>query len=170
MWDKCCYIRDSSHAKLMSQCSKLLSDDIRFLRLQHLVMKWRFNFSNACNFFICAQKWSNMSMHCVTIMVGFVEIYIFCHFVPAFQCKKWEEWALFSWWHVEKNPKTITDFRWQKENANPRVHHSSGKLGKPYFPLERWTLRLGFSCPHRTSLMDSIYLKLLLGEMVHKSW
>ena len=27
-----------------------------------------------------------------------------------------------------------------------RVHRSSGKLGKPPIPLERWTLGLGFSC------------------------
>ena len=29
----------------------------------------------------------------------------------------------------------------------PQVHHSSGKFGKPSFPVERWTLGLGFSCP-----------------------
>ena len=29
--------------------------------------------------------------------------------------------------------------------------HSSGKLDKRRFPLERWTLGLGFSCPHYLS-------------------
>ena len=27
--------------------------------------------------------------------------------------------------------------QWRKENLNPRVHRSSGKLGEPRFPLER---------------------------------
>ena len=33
------------------------------------------------------------------------------------------------------------------------------KLGKPRFPLGRWALGLGFSCPHWTPMMDSILLQ-----------
>ena len=54
--------------------------------------------------------------------------------------------------------ESITDVQWQQENPNPRVNRSSGKLGKPRFLLEQWTLRLGFSCLHWTPMMDSIYL------------
>ena len=40
-----------------------------------------------------------------------------------------------------------TDFQWWQENANPRVHPYSGKLGKLRFPLEQWTLGLDFPVP-----------------------
>ena len=33
--------------------------------------------------------------------------------------------------------------QWRKENPNPRVHRSSGKLGEPRFPLERVDPRVG---------------------------
>ena len=33
--------------------------------------------------------------------------------------------------------------QWSKENPNPRVHRSSGKLGEPRFPLERVDPRVG---------------------------
>ena len=33
--------------------------------------------------------------------------------------------------------------KWRKENPNPRVHRSSGKLGEPRFPLERVDPRVG---------------------------
>ena len=52
------------------------------------------------------------------------------------------------WWLWEK--VSIIDVQCQQENPNPRVHRSSGKLGKRRFPLEWWTLGLGFSCPHWT--------------------
>ena len=44
------------------------------------------------------------------------------------------------------------------EKSQPSGPPFSGKLGKPRFPLERWALWLGFFCPHRTPMMDSIYL------------
>ena len=52
-----------------------------------------------------------MSIHClswnkwnilVAKLVGFVEICIFRHFVPAFPCEQQEKRALFSWWHVRQ--------------------------------------------------------------------
>ena len=55
--------------------------------------------------------------------------------------------------------ESIIDVQCRQENPNPRVHHSSGKLSKPRFPLERWTLGLGFSWPHWTPMVDSICLK-----------
>ena len=33
--------------------------------------------------------------------------------------------------------------QWRKENPNPRVHRSGGKLGEPRFPLERVDPRVG---------------------------
>ena len=48
------------------------------------------------------------------------------------------------------------------EKSQPSGPPFSGKLGKPRFPMERWALGLGFFCPHRTPMMDSIYLTLTL--------
>ena len=45
----------------------------------------------------------------------------------------------------------------RKENPNPRVHRSSGKLGEPRFPLERVDPRVGiFLSPLDTH--DGFYL------------
>ena len=47
--------------------------------------------------------------------------------------------------------------KWRKENPNPRVHRSSGKLGEPRFPLERVDPRVGiFLSPLDTH--DGFYL------------
>ena len=47
--------------------------------------------------------------------------------------------------------------QWRKENPNPRVHRSSGKLGEPRFPLERMDPRVGiFLSPLDTH--DGFYL------------
>ena len=47
--------------------------------------------------------------------------------------------------------------QWRKENPNPRVHRSSGKLGEPRFPLERVDPRVGiFLSPLDTH--DGFYL------------
>ena len=47
--------------------------------------------------------------------------------------------------------------QWRKENPNPRVHRSSGKLGEPHFPLERVDPRVGiFLSPLDTH--DGFYL------------
>ena len=47
--------------------------------------------------------------------------------------------------------------KWRKENPNPRVHRSSGKLGEPRFPLERVDPRVGiFLSPLDTH--DGYYL------------
>ena len=37
---------------------------------------------------------------------------------------------------------SIPDSQWGQENANPQVHCPSGKLGRPRFSPDRWTLRL----------------------------
>ena len=50
--------------------------------------------------------------------------------------------------------------QWRKENPNPRVHHSGGKLGEPHFPLERVDPRVGiFLSPLTTH--DGFYLSLI---------
>ena len=47
--------------------------------------------------------------------------------------------------------------QWRKENPNPRVHRSGGKLGEPRFPLERVDPRVGiFLSPLTTH--DGFYL------------
>ena len=51
--------------------------------------------------------------------------------------------------------------QWRKENPNPRVHRSSGKLGEPRFPLERVDPRVGiFLSPLDTH--DGFYLSYLI--------
>ena len=51
--------------------------------------------------------------------------------------------------------------QWRKENPNPRVHRSSGKLGEPRFPLERVDPRVGiFLSPLDTH--DGFYLSHLV--------
>ena len=42
-------------------------------------------------------------------------------------------------------------------SVDRKIPTIGGKLGKPRFPLERWTLGLRFSCFHWTPMMDSIY-------------
>ena len=50
--------------------------------------------------------------------------------------------------------------QWRKENPNPRVHRSGGKLGEPRFPLERVDPRVGiFLSPLTTH--DGFYLSLM---------
>ena len=47
--------------------------------------------------------------------------------------------------------------QWRKENPNPRVQRSGGKLGEPRFPLERVDPRVGiFLSPLTTH--DGFYL------------
>ena len=48
------------------------------------------------------------------------------------------------WVMVCEKKKSIIDVHRRQENPNPRVHRSSGKLGKPRFPLKGWTLGWGF--------------------------
>ena len=49
--------------------------------------------------------------------------------------------------------------QWRKENPNPRVHRSGGKLGEPRFPLERVNPRVGiFLSPLTTH--DGFYLSI----------
>ena len=95
----------------------------------HICVERRFKFSNACNLYLWTK--TNTSMHClswnkrnilITKLVGFVELFIFRHFVPTIPCGKWEKRALFLW-------QSIVDFRWRQENASPRVHRYSGKFG-----------------------------------------
>ena len=54
--------------------------------------------------------------------------------------------------------ESIIDVQCRQENLIHRVHRSSGKLGKPRFLLERWTLVLGLSCLHWTQMMGYICL------------
>ena len=61
--------------------------------------------------------------------------------------------------YEQKNRSLV--FSGSRKKPNPWVHRSSGKLGKPRFPLERWAFGLGFFCPHWTPMMDSIYLTYL---------
>ena len=50
--------------------------------------------------------------------------------------------------------------QWRKENPNPRVHRSGGKLGEPRFPLERVDPRVGiFLSPLTTH--DGFYLSAI---------
>ena len=50
--------------------------------------------------------------------------------------------------------------QWRKENPNPRVHRSGGKLGEPRFPLERVDPRVGiFLSPLTTH--DGFYLSFI---------
>ena len=142
-------------------------------------MKRRFKFSNNCNFFICEQKrqvWVCIVLAeikfniLVTKLVGCVDFFFFfflpfCSDVSVWETR--EEGTIFLMACEKKNRsqiiigcrrvstflqiESITDFQWRQENANPRVHRSSGKLGKPHIPLECWTLGLGFSCSHWTS-------------------
>ena len=50
--------------------------------------------------------------------------------------------------------------QWRKENPNPRVHRSSGKLGEPRFPLERVDPRVEiFLSPLDTH--DGFYLSFI---------
>ena len=59
--------------------------------------------------------------------VGFVEIFIFRHFVPAFPCEKREKRALLMIVCEKKKKKkkkkkeSITDFQCLQENATARV-------------------------------------------------
>ena len=56
--------------------------------------------------------------------------------------------------------------QWRKENPNPRVHRSSGKLGEPRFPLERVDPRVGiFLSPLDTH--DGFYLSHTGCTCVH---
>ena len=55
--------------------------------------------------------------------------------------------------------------QWRKENPNPRVHRSGGKLGEPRFPLERMDPRVGiFLSPLDTH--DGFYLPYTTSKMV----
>ena len=55
--------------------------------------------------------------------------------------------------------ESIMGGQWRKENPNPRVHRSGGKLGEPRFPLERVDPRVGiFLYPLTTH--DGFYLSL----------
>ena len=79
-------------------------------------------------------------------------------------------------WNNSKNitatptKESIIDFQCRQENPNPRGHRSSGKRGLPSFPLERWTIGLGFSCPHWISMIDFIYQSSFLSlELNHFS-
>ena len=52
-------------------------------------------------------------------------------------------------------------------NPNPGPTVPVGNSAKPRFPLERWTLGLGFPCPHLTPVMDSLYLTLVNRYLTH---
>ena len=80
----------------------------------------------------------------VTKWIGFVEIFIFRHFVSAFPCEQQEKRELFSWNHVRKR----IDY-WFSVTI--------GKCQSSGQPLQCET-RKGFSCPHWTTMMDSIFL------------
>ena len=55
--------------------------------------------------------------------------------------------------------------QWRKENPNPRVHRSGGKLGEPRFPLERVDPRVGiFLSPLTTH--DGFYLSTMIEIFV----
>ena len=55
--------------------------------------------------------------------------------------------------------------QWRKENPNPRVHRSGGKLGEPRFPLERVDPRVGiFLSPLTTH--DGFYLSIFKGILM----
>ena len=47
--------------------------------------------------------------------------------------------------------------QWRKENPNPRVHRSSGKLGEPRFSLERVDPRVGIFLSPLDTHDGSIY-------------
>ena len=66
--------------------------------------------------------------------------------------------------------ESITGVQCWQENHNSRVPCASGKLGKPRFPLKRWTLGLGFSCPHWWILFALFMEKLyMLLSSVHET-
>ena len=59
--------------------------------------------------------------------------------------------------------ESISGVQWRKENLNPRVLHSSGKLGEPHFPLERMDPRVViFLSPLTTH--DGFYLYYQLNR------
>ena len=58
--------------------------------------------------------------------------------------------------------------QWRKENPNPRVHRSSGKLGEPRFPLERVDPRVGiFLSPLDTH--DGFYLSFFALRIMQET-
>ena len=57
----------------------------------------------------------------------------------------------------KRKKESISGVQWRKENLNPRVLRSSGKLGEPRFPLERMDPRVEiFLSPLTTH--DGFYL------------
>ena len=56
-------------------------------------------------------------------------------------------------------------FQWETQRSLVS-HWNCGTSGwKPLFPLERWTLALGFSCPNCAPIMDFIYLTLTVSPI-----
>ena len=62
--------------------------------------------------------------------------------------------------------ESAIDVQCRQEDPNPRV----GELGKLRFPLERWTLGLGFFCPLWTPMMDSICPKPSENFMINQDY
>ena len=128
------------------------------------VVKRRFKFSNACNFFIYEQKhqvWVSIALLEIKCTFGnkiswFCWIFYFSPFCSGNSVwEPREEGTVLSMACIKKNRSLV--FSDDMNDIYPHVHRFSRKLGKPRSPLECWTLVLVFSCPHWNSVMDSIY-------------
>ena len=89
--------------------------------------------------------------NCLTLAKFLVSLLCLCY--SMFKSEKSQSQKYLGW-HVRK--ESIIDVQCRQENPNPRVRRSSGKLRKPRFQLERWTLGLVFSCLHWTPMMDPL--------------
>ena len=68
-----------------------------------------------------------------------------------------KNYVLLGMWEIE----SITGVQWNREIPTLGCTVPVGNSAKPRFPLERWTLGLGFPCPHWTPVMDSLFLTYL---------
>ena len=112
-----------------------------------------------CVFFVRTKEtfwYQNCLCLLIFYLFFFMLLFLFCLLTSTFPCSNREVSFLNLIRDGVWEKESTTDVQCRQENPNPRVHRSSGKLGKPRFPLEWWTLGLGFSCPHWTPMMDSI--------------
>ena len=127
-----------------------------------------------------------MTLACATVIPNFKHLYRLytgikissvgmCFLVRTKGSFRYENCLTFNFfvsliylWHFHvktgdgvREKESNIDVHWRQENPNPRVHHSSGKLGKrrlSLFPTGMVDPRVGISCPHWTPMMDSICL------------
>ena len=92
------------------------------------------------NFFIWDKnfkcfRWNKRNV-LVTTLVGFVELFIFLHFVSTFPCENWEKRALFSWLHVRKKNWSLIF----SDNRKMPTHGSTTPLGNSASLVSDWTI------------------------------